>query len=317
MAVDTYRSLEPASAALFEALLERHTRQRPRAAAARAVVARRAGRVVAGAVASLLGGTALWVAFGTEFLAGSPWARPFDAIDASLHHRLLFPDCSPTLLLLTAWPVALVAGWLAAGLARLLTARSLDTPAMPPPAVPTIEIVRLEDTFPLRTMGRLAAWLEGWSAAAPLAALSLTAPLTIHALVALWVKPPRTQDFDSWIGLSALLVGLSHLALAFLAVRWGRSLRRRESGALRERIHWHWAKALLVAVGASLPPSFVVVYVISNDLAGHFDLGAGVLALIPAGIAAVTGLVFVPAMYLVTARRIAREREILVQAARE
>jgi hypothetical protein len=280
MPADTYRSLEPASAARFEALLDRHVRESPLATAARATVARRVARIAAGTVAALLGATAF-------ALALPPFAdRPANA----------------TGLLLMVWPSALVVGLVAAGLARVATARSLDAPSMPPPDSALSELARLEESSALRAMRGLAGRLEGWSAAAPLAGLAMTAPLTLHFLVALvFGRPFSARDFDGWIGVSAFLVGPAHLALVIMATRWGLSLRRRESGALRERIHGHWGKALLVAVGVSAVPGFLVILSSSSpELAPY--------ALIPVGISVVTGLAFVPAMYLLTARRIARER---------
>jgi hypothetical protein len=282
MPADTYRSLELASAARFEALLDRHVRESPLATAARAIVARRVACIAAGAAATLLGATAFVVAF-PPFADGDGPGRA-------------------TVLLLMVWPWALVVGLVAAGLARVATARSLDAPSMPPPDSTLSDLARLEESSALRAMRRLAGRLEGWSAAAPLAGLAMTAPLTLHLLVALvFGRPFSLHDFDWWIGVSTLLVGPAHLALVFLATRWGLSLRRRESGALRERIHWHWGKALLITMGVSGAPSLLLVlFSSSSELAPY--------ALIPVGITVVTGLAFVPAMYLLTARRIARER---------
>jgi hypothetical protein len=93
-----------------------------------------------------------------------------------------------------------------------------------------------------------------------------------------------------------------------MAARWGLSLRRRETVSLRARILWHWVKALLVAVGVSAVPGLLLLCGTDTPLTGP---DCAPLALIPAGIAAVTGLVFVPAMYLLTARRIERERAVI------
>jgi hypothetical protein len=297
MTTDAYRSLEPATAARFEALLELQDRERSQATTACVIVVRRVGRIVAGAVAALLGGTAM--------LVGLAWDSPFS--------RSLFESGSSrfrgaeTLLLLAAWPSAVAAGLVACALARAFTARSLQAPAMPPAALAMTEIVRLEESRPLLTLRRLAARLEGWSAAALLVGLTMTAPLTLHAIVALLFRwPDAIGDFGNWIAASGFFVGPAHLVLAFMAARWARSLRRRETHALRERIHWAWVRAMLVTVGVAAVPCFLLL---SVDPPGSVDAGtAALLSLIPAGIAALTGVVFVPAMYLLAARRIARER---------
>jgi hypothetical protein len=296
MSADAYRSLEPATAARFEALLERQDRESPQATAARAIAARRVGRVVAGAVAALLGGTAM--------LVGLAWDSPFGG---SLFGGGSWRHGGGTCVLLAAWPTAFAAGLLAYALARRLTARSLQAPAMPPAALAMTEIVRLEESRPLLALRRLAARVEGWSAAAPLAGLSMTAPLTLHAIVAfLFTGPDAMLEFGDWIGASALFVGPAHLVLAFMAARWGLSLHRRETHALRERIHWRWVKAMLVTIAVAVVPCFLLL---TCDPPGRLDGAvADMLSLIPAGITAVTGVVFVPAMYLVAARRIEGER---------
>jgi hypothetical protein len=287
MAADAYRSLEPATAARFEALLERQALEAPQASAARAIAARRTARVVAGAVAALLGGTAM--------LVGLAWDSPFFGSGSRP------PQGLETCLLLTAWPLAFAAGLLANGLARSVTARSLQAPAIPPAVLAMTEIVRLEESRPLLALRRLAARLEGWSAAAPLAGLSMTAPLLLHALVAVLFRGPDVLgDFGTWIAASAFFVGPAHLVLAVMAARWGLSLRRRETHALRERIHWAWVRAMLVTVGVAAVPCLILV--------GSGGPLPALLSLIPAGITALTGVVFVPAMVLVAARRIEGER---------
>jgi hypothetical protein len=304
MPADTYRSLEPATAARVEALLDRHDRESEPAALAHAIVARRVGRIVAGVVAASLGAAAL--------VAGLALVPPFNFLQEPtremrqlLHHR----SGLPTFLLLAAWPSALASGLLAFALARLRTARMLRAPALPPADVDLTALARLEGSPPLLTFRRLAARLEGWSAAAIAAGLSLTAPLTLHALVdAVFF---RTRDYDSWIGLSALLVGPAHLVLVFLAARWALALRRRETAALREGIHRHWLLALLLTTFAGAVPCFFVLCttsVVDPDADPAGVLTAAVLAVIPAVLTAVTGVAFVPAMYLLTARRVARER---------
>jgi hypothetical protein len=294
MAADTYRSLEPATAARFEALLERHARENPQATAVRAMVARRVGRVVAGAVAGLLGASALL----TGLLLtgpGSPFAE-----------RHLAPVGLATSLLLAAWPLALAVGFLARTVARLRYARVLRAPSMPPAALALTELSRLEDARPLLTLRRHAARIEGWSAAAPLAGLSLTAPLTLHLIVSpAFERAVNVREFDDWIAVSALLVGPAHLVLVFMAVRWALALRRRETDSLHQGIHASWMKAILVTAIAGAVPCCLLLAFDGGGLGGAMAVA---LSLIPAAITAATGVVFIPAMYLIAARRIARER---------
>jgi hypothetical protein len=128
----------------------------------------------------------------------------------------------------------------------------------------------------------------------PLAAVSLVAPLTIHWLVWLGLSMPhledtRMADFGTWIAVSALLVGHAHIALLVAAVRWAFSLRARETSTLRAGVHRHWGIALLVAIGVACLPGVVLVG-------------------LPPILVGVTGLLFVPFMFVGTARCIARER---------
>jgi hypothetical protein len=293
MAADTYRSLEPATAARFEALLERYARENPQATAVRAIVERRIGRVVAGVVAGLVGASALL----TGLLLTGP-ASPFVP-------RHLVPAGFATSLLLAAWPLALAAGFLVRAVARLRFARVLRAPSMPAPALALTELSRLEDARPLLTLRRRAARIEGWSAAAPLAGLSLTAPLTLHLIVSpAFERAMSVRDFDDWIAVSALLVGPAHLVLVFFAVRWALTLRRREIDTLHKGIHASWMKAVLVTAIAGAVPCALLLAMAGGGL----GVMAVVLLLIPAAITAGTGMVFIPAMYLLAARRIARER---------
>jgi hypothetical protein len=162
---------------------------------------------------------------------------------------------------------------------------------------PAVDLARLEAYDPLREACELAMRCERGSAAMPLAAVSLTAPLTLHWLVWLGLSLPHIEDasagdFGTWIAVSALLVGHAHLALLIAAVRWAFSLRARETSMLRVGVHRHWGIALLVAVGVACLPGVVL-------------LG------IPPILVGVTGLLFVPFMFVGTARCIERERMAL------
>jgi hypothetical protein len=272
-----YRSLQPALRERVEALCERRLTERPDACAARRVATRRMGWAAAGGVGIAMGAMAL-----LSGLVANGASYPAD-LDVS---------ATATCLLLGTWPAALVAGLIGVVVARLSTSVLLDAPVTIS-GDPARDLARLEADDPLWNLRRLAARWEFVSAALPLAALSLAAPLTIHWLVAellgTGTPGPTAREFGKWIGLSALIVGHAHLALLFMAVRWARSLRTCETLALRSWASSRWVRALFCAVGVAAVPGIV-------------------LLAIPPVLVGLTGLVFVPAMYALTARRVERER---------
>ena len=108
-------------------------------------------------------------------------------------------------------------------------------------------------------------------------------------------------QFGVWIGMSAILVGLAHLALVIQVALWARSLRLRETGRLRQKVHRAWVGALLITSAVAVVPGVFI---------------GGFLGLIPAGFVFLTGLSFLPFMYLAAARRLERERGWLVEGPR-
>jgi hypothetical protein len=159
------------------------------------------------------------------------------------------------------------------------------------------DLARLEAVEPLRDARDLATAWERRSAALPMAAISLLAPLTLHGMV--WFGLARTteagsglEDFGSWIALSVIIVGHAHLALLVCAVRWAWRLRRVDTFELRASGGKGWGTALLVSAGIACLPGVV-------------------LLAIPPILVAVTGLAFVPLMYHLMARTIERERTAL------
>jgi hypothetical protein len=200
-------------------------------------------------------------------------------------------EATATWLLLGTWPAALVAGVVGVVVARLSTSVLLDAPVTIS-GDPAKDLARLEADDPLCNLRRLASRWEFASAALPLAALSLAAPLTIHWFVAellgIGTLGPTAREFGKWIAMSALIVGHAHLALLLMAVRWAWTLRTCETLALRSAGS-RWVRALLCAVGVAAVPGIV-------------------LLAIPPVLVALTGLVFIPAMYALTARRVERER---------
>ena len=277
MTACAYRSLEPVLRQRVAELRERRERDVMFVEVARGVASRRLGRAVGGAVG---------VAFGVAaFLAG---LATFWNHDSPASHAM---QVGSTELLLIAWPLALAAGAAARWVARALLARRARVAMSGEPA---LDLRALEAADPLRdACDRAMAW-ERASAALPLAALSLLAPLTLHGVV--WAGlahgeslSSAMQDFGAWIGLSAILVGHAHLALLICAVRWAFKLRTRETAELHVGVHRAWGKALAISGATACLPGLVLLAV-------------------PPLLVVATGLLFVPLMYVCTARTLTRER---------
>jgi hypothetical protein len=130
----------------------------------------------------------------------------------------------------------------------------------------------------------LAAALELGSVAWPLAGLAMLAPLTLHALVS---GATGLAHFSDWIVMSVHWVGHAHLALALMAWRFARIIRRSQTAELPQAGSG-WT-ALLVATGAAVVP------------------GIFLLALPPV-LVFVTGAAFVPASFILARRAVALER---------
>ena len=275
MTACAYRSLEPVFRQRLAELRERRDRDALLVDLARRVGERRVGRTIGGGVGVALGGAAFAVAI-ASFMC-----------PAGLDGRA---RVASTILLLVAWPAALLCGATARLVARVLVA---DAPVALS-GNPSIDLARLEAADPLRQAWEVAMRWERTSAALPMAALSLVAPLTIHWLV--WSLFSRSfpdasklQDFGWWIGISGILVGHAHLALLVGAVRWARRLRACPTVALRSDLTASWGLALLVSAGVACLPGVV-------------------LLAIPPILVLATGLLFVPWMFMAMARSIERER---------
>jgi hypothetical protein len=276
MTACAYRSLEPVLVHRISELRERRERDAVFVQVALRVAARRVGRAVGGAVGIAFGGAALLAAVGA-FLLEYP---------AQAHVR-----AAATTLLLGAWPLAAIAGlagrWTSHALLSLGTRTTMS-------GDPATDLAVLQSRDPLRDTCSLAMRWERRSAALPLAALSLMAPLSLHWIVWCLLDVPHiglqsAEDFGGWIGVSAVLVGHAHIALLVAAVRWTRKLRTLPTVALRVDLSRAWGLALGVSVGVACLPGIVL-------------LG------IPPILVAVTGLFFVPLMFHLIARRIERER---------
>jgi hypothetical protein len=272
MTACAYRSLEPVLRQRVAELHERWERDAMFVDVARRVAARRVGRTVGGGV-----GVAMAVAAFVMALLGFSQQDP-DRI-------------ASTELLYLAWPVALVAGALARLLARPLLSFGRRVSLS---GNPSLDLARLEAADPLREACDIARSWERRSAALPMAAVSLLAPLGIHGIIWFALAHPETatsgmSDFGAWIAVSVVIVGHAHLALLVCAVRWAYRLRSVETFQLGIGRGRGWGTALLVSAGVACLPGIV-------------------LLAIPPLLVLVTGLAFVPLMFHVTARTIARER---------
>jgi hypothetical protein len=148
------------------------------------------------------------------------------------------------------------------------------------------DIARLESEHPVAALAARTDRLETASIAWPLVAIVCLTPLSIHLVVA--AAYGAAAKFDSWMGLSYLIVGHAHAFVAFCAVRLAKRLRRAED------LHWFeprgWkAYGLTVAIAA---------------------VPGGVLIGLPPIITAVTGL-FIPPLWGWAVRAVAAERRVL------
>jgi hypothetical protein len=166
------------------------------------------------------------------------------------------------------------------------------------------DLARIDRADPLGDLRACATTLETKSVALPLAALALLAPLTIHGVVAVGISVANggclgPGDFTTWIGMSAVFVGLAHLTLLLRVMLWARSLRRRETGSLGKGVHAQWGLTLLITTAAAFVPG---AFMASE---------AEPFSLIPPGLVLVTGAAFLPLAYVATVRQLERERAIL------
>jgi hypothetical protein len=279
-----YRSIDYLVAQRFDELAETRADQIVELEPLRRVYARRAGRTFAGLVGTAFG---LWMFIDALVVAFSD-GRIWDG--ASNDGKL-------TEILLWSWPAMIVAYFIA----RTKGRRRIDA-RLAEPVEPTgdaaADLARLESTDPRRLLVSMVRSRERWSVAMPLVALSLLTPLTLHWIVGQLIAsssngPLKARDFDEWITVSTIIVGHAHVVLAICAIVYASKLRMRTSAEFSP--HGGWVAALGITVLASgLPGVFLLV--------------------IPPILVALTGLVFVPAMYLVITRRVADERQWLALA---
>lgn len=160
------------------------------------------------------------------------------------------------------------------------------------------DLERLDHTDPLPRIERHLSGLETWSSALPLIAMSLLMPLTLHLIVAPLFGPHYdfARSYSDWIRISLVIVGHAHLAIALLSYLFARKMKKMETSELAAmNVNRNWAKAWGITIGVSAVPGVV-------------------LLLVPPILAALTGLVFIPAMFLVMHARVLKERRVLEMA---
>jgi hypothetical protein len=177
--------------------------------------------------------------------------------------------------------------------------------SLPLPAEPELtgelhtDLAQLDASEPRQSIRRRLSKLEVWSSALPLVALSLLMPLTLHWAFVAVVGHESAASFAEWIQVSLLIVGHAHLALAACAIRFAWKMKAMPSEDLAKiPIHREWAKAWGFAVGMSCLPGVI-------------------LLLVPPLLSAITGIVFIPFMFLHMHRRLIAERAVLAMAAPE
>jgi hypothetical protein len=268
-----YRSDEDVLRARLGALLEERGGELGAVAGApRSIYARRVARAVAGGVAAAGG-------------VGMLGAGALSAL--SLVHGV--PEGALLGVLGASW----AAGAIVYGPARLAAGWAFDRAVCRAPELSgnlRVDLVRLSRSGPLRSARAAIDRVESASAGLPLAALGLLLPLGAHFLIWMLLGRGRsTAGFDLWIQMSALFVGLAHLVLAHLGLDFGRRLREQANGELRAFARSSGWRAFGLTALASLLPGAIAF-------------------LIPPIVVAITGIAFIPAMFVLMGSRVRAER---------
>lgn len=211
--------------------------------------------------------------------------------------------------LASIWLLGAAGASVGAGLAGRFGARFLSRARFQSKAVPPatgddrLDLLRLEAADPLASHERALAGLEVPSLVLPLVAGSLLVPLLLHFLVyALWCAGTATalslSDYGTWIGMSMIIVGHAHLALAVCSILFARRLVKMETQDIAQ-------SGLGRDSGGAIGVATVVAAI------------PGLLLLaVPPILSAVTALAFVPFMYALARRSLVADR-VAIEAARE
>lgn len=154
------------------------------------------------------------------------------------------------------------------------------------------DLMAIDAANPALLIEKKLARLDTWSSALPLAAVSLLTPLLLHFVVALLLGS-SLHEYDKWIAISMALVGHAHLALVAMVIRFARKMARADVDSLAAMpIHRAWGAALGVAVAVSCVPGILFLAV-------------------PPVLSVITGLAFIPWMYIAMHRVLCRERRTI------
>jgi hypothetical protein len=165
---------------------------------------------------------------------------------------------------------------------------------------PRADMERVEAAAPAREARAKIDRLEQDSVAFPMMGVALLAPLTLHWLVMVALpsaldhhRPLGATSFGSWIGMSLVIVGHCHVAVAALAWRFAKRVRALSTLELSVARHGGWS-----AYGWTLVSSLPVA----------------ILLLIPTTLVAITGVFFIPGMFALMHKRLLAERVMLAEA---
>jgi hypothetical protein len=295
MNASAYRSLDSVLGERIADLREKRERDGLQVDVVTRIVARRVARAVGG----WAGTVAAIVAFAMALIS---WVDPpWTSTPTDTWHTREEMRTTATHVLLYGWLFGLALAWVTRPIARLVLAPIVRRDRFVPTGHAAVDLARLEAADPLRRAVRLAMSWERGSAALPLVAASLLAPLSLHwlagsALSAMGGDSLHASDYGQWIGISVVIVGHAHLVLAIFCTIWAFRLRGLGTDEIRSGVRRGWASALGWTTAASCIPGLVLVA-------------------IPPLLVVLTGIVFIPAMFHVMARIIVRERLALETAA--
>ena len=275
--IPSYRDSRYAASIRIEHLRERAAQDIPRELIH--LHARRVARTAAGTVAVA---GAVVVAFGTAFQSiQEGW---FGGRSGAPRPTLLL--IAAVLLSVVTYVVTrVIATWRFPGLVRAALVSDRDE---------LVQLARLESGGLARAAAGIAGAGEERSLSMPMAGIALLAPLTIHLVVSMLFTRSGLilSSFDTWIRMSLVLVGLGHVVLAGLCVRFARRVAR----VTLAELEWGSPASGWAALGWT---------VLASCLPGAIAL------LIPPILVAATGLPVVPVLFRSMYERAVRERRLL------
>jgi hypothetical protein len=208
------------------------------------------------------------------------------------------PKGGLSLILLATWVAVVIAYRLARRRAAARAARAARAPA--PSDDPWADLARLAALPPGASLHALAASQERASASLPLIALSLLLPLSIHGFlyasaVVATCHAEVIGSYDYWIMLTMIGVGHAHLALAWFARSFAKSLASIPDHEVVAEAERRARRAFWWTVGISAIPGAYLVF-------------------IPPILVAVTGVLFCKPMFRRIAAEVLLERQELGEA---